>query len=147
MFIDELTPEDGIAISGKGDTFTVYRRIPEIISSILEIPKREVMEKKHEVKENYINSAWEFMKPLDDYSYYHFELKFSGDKEGNITVSFWGKLKTELLRENLWQKSVIYEFLRTLWYEYIYTRKRKEFLKEGKKIAQLIAENIKAMLR
>ncbi len=148
MFIDELTPEDGVVISGKGNADAVYRKIPEVVSSIMEIPKREVLEKKHEVKEGYIASTWEFFKALDDYSYYHFELSFRGDKEGNVKISFWGKLKTELLRENLWQKSVLYEFLRTIWYEYIYSKgKRKKFLEEGRELARLLAENLKALLR
>ncbi len=147
MFIDEITPEDGITIIGTGDSFLLSRKIPEILSSALQIPKREVLEKKHERNENEIKCVWEMIKPVDAYSYYHFELSFQGNKDNKVKIHFAGKLKTELLREYIWQRSVLYEFFRTLWYEYIYARKRKKYLEEGREIVDYIVSHIKSLLR
>ncbi|HIQ49896.1 MAG TPA: hypothetical protein EYH56_01735 [Nanoarchaeota archaeon] len=147
MFIDELTPEEGITITGFGKPEAIYKKIPEILSKVLQISKRDVLEKKHERDENKIKANWEIVKFLDEYSYYHFEFSFQGTKNGNIKIHFTAKLKTELLREYLWQKSVLYEFFRTLWYEYIYTRKRKKYLEEGYEIVDYIVSHIKSLLR
>lgn len=147
MFIDEITPEEGITIRGSGEPVIVYKKIPEILSSALQIQKREVLEKKHERNENEIKCVWETVKYLDEYSYYHFEISFHGIKNGKIKIHFTGKLKTELLREYAWQRSVIYEFFRTLWYEYIYIRKRKKYIEEGYEIVNYIVSHIKSLLR
>lgn len=147
MFIDELTPEEGISINGKGDPMIFYRKIPEIISSVLKIQKRDVLEKKHERNENEIKCSWEIFKPLDEYSYYHLEISLKGNKNRDVEIHFVAKLKTELLREHLWQRSVLYEFFRTLWYEYIYIRKRKKYFEEGQKIVDYIVSHIKSLLR
>ena len=147
MLLDELTPVEGVAVDGKGDPYKFYQRIPEIIKSVFMIGKTEIVEKAHEYKEKAISSTWEFIAPLDKYSYIHCELKMSGDAESkSIRVIVKAYFKTEFVREHLWERNIFYDFFRTFWIEYIYKRKRKKLLEEAREKVYFFISNIRTVL-
>jgi len=147
MFIDELTPPQGITLSGSCEAIKVYEKMFDILTSVFEVTRFEVVEKKSKITEEGVSAGWEVIKYLDKYSYYHFIISLSGTKN-YAEVNIRGYLKTEFLREHLWQKSILYDFFVVMWYEYFYSKKqRKEFLEKGKDIVRYFCENVKLLIK
>ena len=78
---------------------------------------------------------WEIDKDLDKFSFYWIEVALEGEitkSSGKVKIEISGSLRTEYPQDTMWQKSLIYEFMRMIWHSTFYSSKRDEFLREGR---------------
>jgi len=136
-----------IEIEGKGNFKTLSEKIPELISSLLEIPKSGITETKYVKREENVMAEWSFMERFDKHSYAEFFLTLEGNlSTGEVKISLKSALKTEVWKDSIWQKNYVYEILLGIWYELIYSRKRKKYLEEAKNKMSVILKHLKTLV-
>lgn len=76
---------------------------------------------------------WWIHKDMDLFSYLYMRMDISGSDEagkGHVTIAVRGLIRTEYPQDTVWQRSLIYEMLRTLWHRAFYHKKREEYAED-----------------
>ena len=115
-----------------------YKEIYNLLVTNFRVQEHSVQEKEfHWAKGNpeKFKIKWELDKDLDKFSYYWIEVSLEGEASksgGKVKVEIEGALRTEYPQDTMWQKSLLYEFLRMLWHSTFYSSKRDDYLREGR---------------
>ena len=91
---------------------------------------------------------WEMNKDLDKFSYYVVEVSLQGESSkssGRVNIQIDGALRTEYPQDTMWQKSLIYEFLRMIWHTTFYSSKRDEYMREGRLLLSSFINEIRVL--
>ncbi len=133
-----------ITIEGKGNFVSLYHKIPILLASLFDMDKEEFVEKKYADKGDSVEVLWDAVKKLDKYSFYEINVSLSGKKDGSqVKVTYSIVLKTEIWRDTIWSKTYIQEFIQSLWYDLIYSKKRKKYVEDGKVLSKKFYEELK----
>ncbi|MCD6403052.1 MAG: hypothetical protein J7K98_01845 [Candidatus Aenigmarchaeota archaeon] len=100
------------------------------------------------------NIEWRVIKDIDKFSYYQYRVRLSGHaqpseqfgKIGKAKIELSGELFTEYPQDTWWERSMIYEIIRTLWHRIFYQNKRWEYREECKKSVLLLHRRIREFL-
>ncbi len=85
-------------------------------------------------------------KDLDKFSFFwiKFDVKAEGnEKTGKGSVVIKPVMVTEYPQDTIWQRSLLYEMLRTFWHRVFYHNKRFEYITECRNLSALYAKKIK----
>ena len=97
-------------------------------------------------EEEKFSVKWVLHRDLDKFTYYWVKITVSGsgnDKTGKASVDISPVLITEYPQETVWQRSLLYEILRTFWHRMFYHTKRFEYIGECRDLTAFYAKRIK----
>ena len=89
---------------------------------------------------------WVLHKDLDKFTYFWVKFTVSGsgnEKSGKATVEISPVVVTEYPQDTVWQRSLLYEMLRTFWHRAFYHGKRIDYLVECRDLTAFYAKKIK----
>lgn len=149
---DLLRPKTSAEIIYEGPKIErFYKELPKMLLSVFRAGE-------HEIQEKLINwtaggkkffAEWELFKELDKYSFYAIRLRLSGKKNdkgmGKVKIVVEGWLRTEYPQDTIWQRSLLYEFLRMFWHTTFYAPRHLRYLAEGRRLIALFIENVKRL--
>ncbi|MEM5804717.1 MAG: hypothetical protein QXU82_02620 [Candidatus Aenigmatarchaeota archaeon] len=127
-----------------------YKEIPKLLQSVFRVHPGDIQEKKFSWSKGEpekFSVKWEMDKNLDRNSYYQVtvELKGTGGKEGKAEIVVDGALRTEYPQDTVWERSLLYEFLRVFWHRIFYWSKREQMIREGSRLLAVYLENLKRL--
>ena len=76
---------------------------------------------------------WWVHKDLDKFSYLWIRVRLAGEgdeKSGTAKIDLKPMLRTEYPQDTVWQKSILYEMVRTMWHRMFYHRQRFDYAEE-----------------
>lgn len=155
MIHDELLrprPKITIHYSGpKPDRF--YHEIPHIITTIWRVHEHAMQERKFSWSKGdpeKFKVLWEIDKDLDRWSYYWIEVNLEGSVSkgaGAASISIEGALRTEYPQDTIWERSLLYEFLRMTWHRVFYMSQRNRYMEEGRRLMAAFAADLRALTK
>jgi hypothetical protein len=131
----------------------LYHEIPNLVTKAFKVSEHAMMEKKFswlKGEPERFKILWEIDKDLDRFSYYWMEIELSGTVSkgsGTGEVVVVSALRTEYPQDTFWERSLFYEFMRMIWHNAFYARKREEWLVEGRRLVSLLVDNIKQITK
>lgn len=93
---------------------------------------------------------WVLHKDLDKFTYYWVKITLEGagsEKSGKASVEISPVIFTEYPQDTVWQRSLLYEMLRTFWHRIFYHSKRAEYLTECRDLTAFYAKKVKAYFK
>ena len=130
-----------------------YKELPEILASVFRVKVGQIQEKHiqwSKTDPQKFRILWEMDKDLDKFSYYMVELELTGTESkgyGSIAVRLKdGVLRTEYPQDTVWERSLLYEFLRILWHRTFYTQKREQWIREGRRMLATFVDEVKKVM-
>jgi hypothetical protein len=148
---DLLHPEISSKITFEGPNVEIfYREVPKLLISAFRAGAHELQEKEVNwvVGGKKFSANWELYKELDKYSYYAIQVKVVGGKNeitGKVKVGIKGYLRTEYPQDTIWQKSLLYEFMRMFWHTSFYAPRHLKYLAEGRRLIGIFIEDVKRL--
>lgn len=130
-----------------------YKEIYNLIVMTFRVPEHSIQERDFTWSKGdpeKFSIRWEVNKDLDKFSYYWIEIVLNGEMSkghGRADMTVEGALRTEYPQDTLWQKSLLYEFLRMFWHTIFYSSKRDEYMREGRRLLSFFLDQLKAMTR
>ncbi|MBI4020739.1 MAG: hypothetical protein HY369_00685 [Candidatus Aenigmarchaeota archaeon] len=115
----------------------MYKVAYEMIKSVFNVTDSDVQETQVKISKtehgDKYDVVWWLHKDMDVFSYFYISFKFKaqGDlKSGSLTMAVKGLLRSEYPQDTVWQRSLIYEMLRTFWHRLFYHKKREDYAEE-----------------
>lgn len=115
----------------------LYKKCWELMQGIFDVPQSDIQETRYEWgrgrEGDKFRVRWWLHKDMDTFTYIYFrvDLKGQGNEEtGKAFIRLKGWLRSEYPQDTIWQRSIVYEMLRTLWHRVFYRQKREEYLEE-----------------
>jgi hypothetical protein len=127
-----------------------YKEVPLILLNAFRASEHEIEEKTMawDTSDNgKFAGEWELYKEIDKYSFYAIRVKLSGQKgdKGTAKLMLEGWLRTEYPQDTVWQRSLLYEFMRMFWHTSFYAPKHLKYLSEGRRLMGLLIEDLKRL--
>jgi len=151
---DLLSPRSMMEVKFEGpNPERFYKEIPKLVRTIFKVTGHSMQEKLFEWKKTEPQKflvKWEINKDLDKFSYYWIQIKLSGESEkgkGKATMSVEGALRTEYPQDTLFQRSLLYEFLRMFWHSTFYAPTRDRFIKQGRSLLSAFVSHVRELAR
>jgi hypothetical protein len=119
-----------------------YKKLLKILIDDIHIPRENVQEKYFKWDRSgpaeKFTAAWEAVKDFDKYSYMFLEIEMNGTvnpseqfgKEGTVSLTMAGIVRTEYPQDTTWEKSFFYEIMRTFYHKIFYDDKIKQYVSE-----------------
>ncbi len=119
-----------------------YPKLIDILTSSLNVPRENIQEKKFKwdrsKPEERFSAAFEIIKDLDKFSYMYLEISMSGSvkpskefgKEGSVSFTMEGMIRTEYPQDTIWERSFFYEMMRTFYHRVFYKERRYRWIVE-----------------
>ncbi len=149
---DLLRPWPKVIINYKGpDPKRIYTEVPNLLATVFKVHTGQIQEKKSYWQKGdpeRFKVSWEMHKDLDKWSFYIIKVDLDGEISkgvGYASITIDGALRTEYPQDTIWEKSLLYEFLRMMWHRMFYEKKREEYLKEGKRLIATFVEELKRL--
>jgi hypothetical protein len=132
-----------------------YPKLIDILTTNLNIPRENIQEKNFKwdrsKPDESFGASFEVMKDLDKFSYMYLDITVRGSmkpskefgKEGTVRFKIGGMIRTEYPQDTLWERSFIYEMLRTMWHRVFYSNRRYKWLAECRDSMLLIQDELK----
>lgn len=133
-----------------------YQKIVDILVKDLSIPRGNLQEKgfqwdrsgKHEK----FKVAFEVIKDFDKFTYLYLEIDMDGEvkpskefgKEGHVSITMQGTVRTEYPQDTAWERSYIYEMFRTFFHKVFYHDKVKRYVAQCRDWMLYIADEMKS---
>ncbi len=89
---------------------------------------------------------WVMHRDLDKFSYFWIKFTVSGagsDKAGKATIEISPQVITEYPQDTVWQRSLLYEIVRTFWHRAFYHSKRYDYMAECRDLSAFYAKRVK----
>lgn len=128
-----------------------YKEIYNLMLANFRIPEHAVQEKEFNWSKGdpeKFKIKWEVNKDLDKFSYYWIEVSLEGEVSkgmGKVKIEVEGALRTEYPQDTIWQKSLLYEFLRMIWHSSFYSSKRDDYLREGRLLLSSFVNELRVL--
>jgi hypothetical protein len=131
----------------------IYQRLFEIIKRVFNVPESAIQE------ENYnwgkgttekFKADWIVHKDIDSFSFMYVKISISGegtDKMGNASIRIKPYLRTEYPQDTLWQKSIFYEFIRTMFHRTFYHNKRDEIMEDCRQLTSMVQKSLQELFK
>lgn len=95
-------------------------------------------------------ARWWIHKDMDLFSYLFIRFDLSGSGNGtigNASIDIRGLIRTEYPQDTIWQRSLPYEMLRTLWHRVFYHKKREQYAIECRRLSIIFQKQMAAYFR
>jgi len=129
-----------------------YNEIPQLLMTVFRVNESALQEKKFfwtRGEPMKFKIAWEVDKDLDRFSYLWVDIKLEGSSpsqgDGTASITIEGAIRTEYPQDTFWQKSLLYELLRTFWHKTTYIKQRERFLQDGRRHMSIFIEELKRL--
>jgi len=135
-----------------------YYQAKKILSQVTKVPENEIIERdfswKKDGEEESFSVNLDVIKDMDRFSFIQISLSMKGKvkpskefgKEGSLSVSIEGLLRTEYPQDTLWQRSLIYEMFRAFYHKFIYEDTRKKYKEECANMMNQLYTSLKEFL-
>ncbi len=156
MMQDNCFPKDpgSVVLRYVGpNTPKLYQRFYDMLKSVLNVPDSGVQEERFNWGKGLTEKfkvSWFVHKDLDQFSYMYFKVEVSAEgdeKTGNATITIKPYLRTEYPQDTLWQRSLLYEFIRTFWHRMFYNKRRVEYNEECQHLTRMIQKQLQELFR
>lgn len=136
----------------------LYAKIKELLVTVWRVDPGDVQEREFSWDRSSgaekFRVRFEAVKDLDTFSFFFIRISLSGEakhsrefgKEGSAKIELDTCLRTEYPQDTIWQRSLFYEFFRTLWHKLIYQSTRLRYLQECRELSERFMEEIKSFL-
>ncbi len=128
----------------------IYHRVYELMKSVFRVADSDIQETRYSwgkgERGEKFKVRWWLHKDMDLFSYLYIRFDLSGEgseKTGHATISVRGLLRSEYPQDTVWQRSLFYEMLRTLWHRIFYHKKREEYAEECRHATILFNRKLK----
>jgi len=149
---DLLRPKTSAEIGYEGPKVErFYKEMPRILLTSFRAGEHELQEKSVNWASGgkKFSAEWELFKELDKYSFIAVRLRLKGGKRddgtGKVKVIVEGWLRTEYPQDTIWQRSLLYEFLRMFWHTSFYAPRHLRYLADGRRLIGLFIEDVKRL--
>jgi hypothetical protein len=135
-----------------------YYQTKKILSQITKVPETEIIERDfswmREGMEEKFSVRFDVIKDMDRFSYIQISVTMKGKirpskevgKEGDLSITIEGMLRTEYPQDTLWQRSLLYELFRTFYHKFIYEEARMKYKRECANLMMQLHSSIKEFL-
>ncbi len=119
-----------------------YEKFLKIVVDDIKIPRQNIQEKYMKWDRSgpteTFRADWEVVKDLDKFSYMFLEVSMKGKvkpskefgKEGDVTITMQGIIRTEYPQDTMWERSFIYEILRSFYHKVFYADDVKRYVSD-----------------
>jgi len=116
-----------------------YQKLMDILITNIAVPRENIQEKDFRWdrggEEEKFSSGMEVLKDYDKFSYMQMTISIKGSikpskefgKEGTVSVTIEGLVRTEYPQDTPWERSFVYEMLRMLYHSLFYKEQRKRY--------------------
>jgi len=137
---------------------TTYYQAKKILSQVTKVPENEIIERdfswRKEGEEESFSVNFDVIKDMDRFSFIQISVSMKGKirpskefgKEGSLSVTIDGVLRTEYPQDTLWQRSLIYEIFRAFYHKFIYEDTRRKYKEECANIMNQLYTSLKEFL-
>jgi hypothetical protein len=115
----------------------LYEKAWELLKSVYNVPDSSIQEEKYNwgkgEKTEKFKVRWWVHKDKDAFSYIFVRVDVSGEGDehsGTASIKMKPYMRTEYPQDTVWQRSLFYEMIRTIWHNTFYARKRDEYTEE-----------------
>jgi len=158
----KLTLEDNCFVEEPGavtirfvgpDVTKIYKKVYELMKSVFRVPDSAIQEVEYNwakgEKGDKFKVTWWLHKDMDLFSYLYirFRLWGEGNGTGNAKLEIRSLLRSEYPQDTVWQRSLFYEMLRTLWHRIFYHKKREEYAEECRHSVVLFMKHMRKFLQ
>ena len=125
-----------------------YEKTYEILKNVFRASDSDIEEEQYNWSVGPVQRfkvRWYLHKDIDPYSYFYIRVDVSGEgdeKNGKITIRVKPVMRTEYPQDTFWQRSLLYEILRTFWHRVFYARKMEEYLEECRNLCTLFQREL-----
>lgn len=135
-----------------------YYQAKKILASITKVPENQIIERDvswdRSGEEENFSVTFDVIKDMDKFSFIQISVSIKGSakpskefgKEGSLSITIDGILRTEYPQDTLWQRSLIYEIFRTFFHKFIYEGTRKKYRDECVSLMLQLHEELKEFL-
>ncbi|MEM5815538.1 MAG: hypothetical protein QXW01_03215 [Candidatus Aenigmatarchaeota archaeon] len=135
-----------------------YYQAKKILASVTKMPENEIIERDfswdRSGEEEKFSVNFDVVKDMDKFSFIQITVSIKGKikpskefgKEGNLSITIDGALRTEYPQDTLWQRSLLYELFRAFYHKFIYEENRKKYKEECVAIIMQIYNELKEFL-
>lgn len=128
----------------------IYKKAYELMKSVFNVPDSAIQEVEYNwgkgEKGDKFKVTWWLHKDMDLFSYLYVRLRLWGEGNGgtgNAKLEIRSLLRSEYPQDTVWQRSLFYEMLRTLWHRIFYHKKREEYAEECRHSVVLVMKHMK----
>ena len=131
----------------------LYDFLHHAIKTVFNIPSSAIQEEKYnwgKGETEKFSVSLLTHKDMDMFSYIYLkaELKADGnEKTGNAVIRIKPYMRTEYPQDTVWQRSLFYEMLRTIWHRMFYAKKREEYTEECRHLTYSVQEKLREYFR
>lgn len=152
-----MPPRAIVELSYSGpDPDKIYPKVLDILRAKLAVPEHLIQEKEYEWDRSKLPEKFsmsiEAIKEFDRFSYMLLKIKIKGSvkpskelgKEGEAKVEIEGVVRTEYPQDSLWERSILYELLRTIYHKTVYQQRFLRFKEECRKAMLALQDELKS---
>ena len=152
VMYDNCFPEDPAEFELKyvgPNPIAVYQRMYELMKTVWRAGDKDIQEDQYNYGKSDVEKVkvrWHLHRDIDRFSYFwvRFDLSASGnEKSGNAYIRIKPILMTEYPQDTVWQRSLLYEMLRTFWHRAFYHNKRREYMDNCRDITSFFLKKMK----
>jgi hypothetical protein len=129
----------------------LYKLMHESMKSVFNVTSSDIQETDYNWgktdKGEKFKVRWWIHKDLDVFSYLYVRMDISGEDDGKgggkVAIETRGLLRTEYPQDTVWQRSLLYEIMRTFWHRVFYHKKREEYAEDCRHMTILFMEKMK----
>ena len=127
----------------------LYKKVYELIKSVWKAADSDIQEEVYswgKGEEDKFRMRWYMHRDVDKFTYFWIRFTLSGqgtEKMGKASLVIRPVLITEYPQDTVWQRSLLYEMLRTFWHRVFYHNKRVEYFAECRNLTALYAKKVK----
>ena len=132
----------------------LYHKVYDLARDIFSVPESEMQEIRFDWEKgkdgDKFRVRWWIHKDLDVFSYIYARIDLSGkgtDENGRAQVRVKAWLRSEYPQDTVWQRSIVYEMLRTFWHRIFYRQKREEYIEECRHLMIFYEKSVKEYLK
>lgn len=133
-----------------------YKKLLSILVDDINVPRENVQEKGFKWdrtgSEEKFSARFEVIKDFDKFSYLFLSISMSGTvkpskefgKEGTVSFTMGGIVRTEYPQDSMWERSFLYEMFRMFYHRTIYHDKTKRHVQDCRDWMLLITNEMKS---
>jgi hypothetical protein len=131
----------------------LYDFLHYAIKTVFNIPASSIQEEKYnwgKGETEKISVSLLTHKDMDMFSYIYLKATLKADgneRTGNAVITIKPYMRTEYPQDTVWQRSLFYEMLRTIWHRVFYAKKREEYTEECRHLTYTMQEKLREYFR
>lgn len=127
----------------------IYQRSYDLIKSVFMAADSDIQEESSswgKAEKEKFGARWWLHKDMDLFTHLWIRFDISGEgtqKAGKARIRVRPVMRTEYAQDTIWQRSLLYEMLRTFWHRVFYHNKRHEYMVECRNLTTIYLRKMK----